>query len=170
MIGTSTNRAAAIGTTEQPAPSQFVQRVRVLSGSGSIRRARDSSGRRRINKVDLALTCDRASECMHAEHLDDSPCASDRRCSHRTASLLQAREHDADIACYATWLAPRIAQGAYVGFIADDSGQAFGGVGAVLLDRGLTRGDRSAARARIVNLFTERSWRRRGKPSLFGQP
>jgi len=83
---------------------------------------------------------------------------------------LSEREHDADIACYATWLAPRIAQGAYVGFIADDSGQAFGGVGAVLLDRGLTRGDRSAARARIVNLFTERSWRRRGKPSLFGQP
>ncbi|MGN6525282.1 MAG: GNAT family N-acetyltransferase [Burkholderiaceae bacterium] len=64
---------------------------------------------------------------------------------------------------YAAWLRPRIASGTYVGrlAIAADGG-VVGGAGAVLLDWGPTRGNPGGTMARIVNVFTDEPWRRRG--------
>ena len=64
---------------------------------------------------------------------------------------------------YATWLAPRIAAGAYVGRLAVAAqGRVVGGAGVVLLDWGPTRGDPCGTMARVVNVFTDEGWRRRG--------
>jgi GNAT superfamily N-acetyltransferase len=64
---------------------------------------------------------------------------------------------------YAAWLAPRIAAGAYVGRIAVTSdGRVIGGAGAVLLDWGPTRDNPGGTLARLVNVFTDEAWRRRG--------
>jgi GNAT superfamily N-acetyltransferase len=67
-----------------------------------------------------------------------------------------------DIDAYARWLPLRIERGSYLGFVAEDAGRIIGGAGAVLLDWGPTRGEPAGTRARIVNVFTDERWRRRG--------
>jgi GNAT superfamily N-acetyltransferase len=71
-------------------------------------------------------------------------------------------EAQPDLDAYAAWLAPRIESGAYVGQLAEHAGQVIGGVGAVLLDWGPTRGEPSGTRARIVNVSVDADWRRQG--------
>jgi GNAT superfamily N-acetyltransferase len=68
--------------------------------------------------------------------------------------------HDVD--AYAAWLPKRIERGTYIGFVAEAAGHVVGGAGAVLLDWGPSRGDASGTRARIVNVFTDAHWRKRG--------
>lgn len=63
---------------------------------------------------------------------------------------------------YEAWLPERIERGVYVGVMAAASGNVIAGAGAVLLDWGPTRGGGSSTRARIVNVFTDHAWRRRG--------
>lgn len=63
---------------------------------------------------------------------------------------------------YARWVALAIARGTYVCCLAEASGELIGGAGMVLLDWGPTGTDPNAIRARIANVYTEPSWRRRG--------
>jgi GNAT superfamily N-acetyltransferase len=74
----------------------------------------------------------------------------------------RAQERVEDLAAYATWAQSRLDAGAYLGWVAEDGGQVVAGAGAVLLDWGPSRGDPTALRARVVNVFTEPAWRRRG--------
>lgn len=67
-----------------------------------------------------------------------------------------------DLNVYSAWLLPRIADGRYVGRVALADGKVVGGAGVLLLDWGPTRGFPSPLRGRIVNVFTEPNWRRRG--------
>jgi GNAT superfamily N-acetyltransferase len=71
-------------------------------------------------------------------------------------------EPQSDVDAYAQWLAPRIARGTYVGFVAELAGQPIAGAGAVLLDWGPIRGEPGGTRARLVNVFTEAAHRRQG--------
>lgn len=71
-------------------------------------------------------------------------------------------EPDHDVHAYTAWLPMRIERGTYIGFVAEAAGHIVGGAGAVLLDWGPTRGEASGTRARIVNVFTDAQWRRRG--------
>jgi GNAT superfamily N-acetyltransferase len=63
---------------------------------------------------------------------------------------------------YAAWMEPRIESGAYIGWFAVAQGRVVGGAGAVLLDWGPTRANQCGVMARMVNVFTDDSWRRRG--------
>ena len=67
-----------------------------------------------------------------------------------------------DCDCYADWLHTRIGQEAYVGRLAICANEVIGGAGCVLLDWGPIRGTPSSLRARIVNVFTDPRWRRKG--------
>lgn len=67
-----------------------------------------------------------------------------------------------DLAAYERWVAARIERGNYTGVLAEDDHGVIAGAGAVLLDWGPTRGEPSGLRARIVNVFTDPEWRRRG--------
>lgn len=69
-----------------------------------------------------------------------------------------ARDH----AAYAAWVASAIARGVYLGRLALADGAVVAGAGAVLLEWGPVRGDPGAVRARLVNVYTEPAWRRRG--------
>lgn len=71
-------------------------------------------------------------------------------------------EPQEDVEAYADWLSSRISGGTYVGFVADVRGDVVAGAGAVLLDWGPTRGERSSTRARIANVFTDAPWRLQG--------
>lgn len=64
--------------------------------------------------------------------------------------------------CYADWLQTRIGQDVYVGRLAICADEVIGGAGCVILDWGPSRGSVSPLRARIVNVFTDPRWRRRG--------
>lgn len=68
----------------------------------------------------------------------------------------------ADLQAYQHWVASRLAQGRYLGLLAEVQGQVVAGAGAVLLDWGPTRGEPCGLRARIVNVYTAPDWRRRG--------
>lgn len=50
-------------------------------------------------------------------------------------------EPQTDIDVYARWLPPRMERGTYLGYVAEADGRVVGGVGAVLLDWGPTRGE-----------------------------
>ncbi|MCE4555257.1 GNAT family N-acetyltransferase [Roseateles cellulosilyticus] len=63
---------------------------------------------------------------------------------------------------YAAWVGTRIESGIYIGWFAVIQGGVVGGAGAVLLDWGPTRANPSGRMARIVNVFTDDSWRRQG--------
>ena len=81
----------------------------------------------------------------------------------RIAAHGQYREADAARRPgYAAWVAPRISSGAYVGWLAKGGGQVVGGAGAVLLDWGPTRSNPCGQMARVVNVFIDEAWRRRG--------
>jgi len=81
---------------------------------------------------------------------------------HRYAGTpADARDH----AAYAAWVASAIARGVYLGRLALADGAVVAGAGAVLLEWGPVRGDPGAVRARLVNVYTEPAWRRRGARS-----
>jgi len=63
---------------------------------------------------------------------------------------------------YAAWVRPRIESGGYVGWLATNGDVVFAGAGAILLDWGPTRANPGGVMARVNNVFTEASWRRRG--------
>ena len=67
-----------------------------------------------------------------------------------------------DHAAYAAWVATAIERGLYFGRLALVDGAVVAGAGAVLLEWGPVRGDPGAVRARLVNVYTEPAWRRRG--------
>jgi len=69
---------------------------------------------------------------------------------------------DAKRVLYAAWARPRIAAGTYLGWFACDDCGVIAGAGAVLLDWGPTRANPCGQMARIVNVYTEPGWRRRG--------
>ena len=78
---------------------------------------------------------------------------------HRYAGTpADARDH----AAYAAWVASAIARGVYLGRLALADGAVVAGAGAVLLEWGPVRGDTGAIRTRLVNVYTEPAWRRRG--------
>ena len=67
------------------------------------------------------------------------------------------------VARYAAWLRPRIADGRYLGRLADADGRVIAGAGAVLLDWGPRRDSGPAhLLARINNVYVDPAWRRRG--------
>jgi len=63
---------------------------------------------------------------------------------------------------YAAWVKRRIETGAYIGRFAVQGDVIVAGAGAVLLDWGPTRANPGGTMARIVNVFTEPAWRRKG--------
>lgn len=63
---------------------------------------------------------------------------------------------------YAAWVRSRIERGSYIGWLAVVEGTVVGGAGAVLLDWGPTRANPCGEMARVVNVFTDEPWRRRG--------
>jgi GNAT superfamily N-acetyltransferase len=63
---------------------------------------------------------------------------------------------------YSAWVRARIEAGSYLGWLAVNDSVVVGGAGAVLLDWGPTRANPGGQMARIVNVFTSESWRRRG--------
>lgn len=72
------------------------------------------------------------------------------------------REAESDLSTYAAWLAPRLADGRYVGKLAVTGPTVVGGVGIVLLDWGPTRGSPDGRQGRVVNAFVDSDWRRYG--------
>ena len=63
---------------------------------------------------------------------------------------------------YATWVAPAISRGTYLGWLAEASGAVVAGAGLVLLDWGPTLDDPNPVRGRIGNVYTDPAWRQRG--------
>jgi GNAT superfamily N-acetyltransferase len=63
---------------------------------------------------------------------------------------------------YLAWLELALADGTYVGLVAQHEGQVIAGAGLVLLNWGATRDDPGDLRGRIVNVFTDPAWRRQG--------
>nr|WP_293913170.1 GNAT family N-acetyltransferase [Deinococcus sp.] len=63
---------------------------------------------------------------------------------------------------YAAWVAGAMRRGSYLGWLAQEAGQVVAGAGLVLLDWGPTRGEPNPLRARLVNVYTEPAYRRRG--------
>lgn len=75
------------------------------------------------------------------------------------------RSGDADEvrSCYVKWLSAALAAGHYLGWLATEDGiEIIGGVGLVLIDWGPTRTDLNPIRGRIVNMYVEPDWRRKG--------
>jgi GNAT superfamily N-acetyltransferase len=70
------------------------------------------------------------------------------------------REEDAGRrAGYAEWVRPRITTGRYIGLLAVYRDVVIAGAGAVLLHWGPTRANPSGQMARIVNVFTDETFR-----------
>jgi ribosomal protein S18 acetylase RimI-like enzyme len=67
-----------------------------------------------------------------------------------------------DLAGYERWVAKRIERGVYTGVLAETELGAIAGAGCVVLDWGPTRGEPTGLRGRIVNVYTDPRWRRRG--------
>jgi GNAT superfamily N-acetyltransferase len=76
------------------------------------------------------------------------------------------KETAADKAAYVAWVVHRIAQRTYIGYTARAANLVIGGAGAVLLDWGPTRANENTIRARIVNVYTEPTWRKQGVAAL----
>lgn len=78
---------------------------------------------------------------------------------HRYPDEADAGERDA----YAAWVAGALERGLYLGFLATGTeGRIVAGAGLTLLEWGPTRGDPQAWRGRIVNVWTDPDFRRRG--------
>jgi len=71
-------------------------------------------------------------------------------------------EHPLERAAYETWVSSHIQSGAYLGRVAEIDGRVVAGAGLVLLDWGPTRGNVGGLCGRVVAVFTEPAWRRRG--------
>jgi GNAT superfamily N-acetyltransferase len=69
---------------------------------------------------------------------------------------------DAERAAYSEWVRRRVEGGAYIGRLALVGGVVISGAGVVLLDWGPTRGNVGGLVGRVVAVFTEPEWRRRG--------
>lgn len=67
-----------------------------------------------------------------------------------------------EIGVYLAWLEGVMGRGAYLGWLAESGGRVIGGAGLTLLDWGPTRGHPDPRRGRVVNVYTEPDWRRRG--------
>lgn len=65
-------------------------------------------------------------------------------------------------AAFQAWVRERMAGASYIGRLACVDGQVVAGAGIVLLDWGPTRGNLGGVCGRIVAVFTEPAWRRRG--------
>jgi GNAT superfamily N-acetyltransferase len=82
------------------------------------------------------------------------------------ANIARHRYFDAgtkeDLVAYERWVATRIERGTYTGVLAEVEGSVVAGAGAVMLDWGPTRGEPTGLRARIVNVYTDPAWHRRG--------
>jgi GNAT superfamily N-acetyltransferase len=76
-----------------------------------------------------------------------------------------AAEHPLERAAYETWVAARIRSGVYVGRVAEIEGRVVAGAGLVLLDWGPTRGNVGGVCGRVVAVYTDPAWRRRGLAS-----
>ena len=63
---------------------------------------------------------------------------------------------------FETWVSTRIAAGTFIGRFACAEGEVIAGAGIVLLDWGPTRGNLGGVCGRVVAVFTELPWRRRG--------
>ncbi|SEL26792.1 Acetyltransferase (GNAT) domain-containing protein [Roseateles sp. YR242] len=63
---------------------------------------------------------------------------------------------------YATWVQPRLEAGRYLGLFAVVEDVVIAGAGIVLLDWGPTRSNPSGQMGRVVNVFTEEPFRRKG--------
>lgn len=65
-------------------------------------------------------------------------------------------------ATYAAWVAGAVERGLYLGFLAEEEGRVVAGAGLTLLEWGPARGDPQPWRGRIVNVWTDPDFRRRG--------
>lgn len=63
---------------------------------------------------------------------------------------------------YARWVASALERGVYLGWLAEVEGAVVGGAGLTLLEWGPTRTSVSPVRGRVVNVFVDAAWRRRG--------
>jgi GNAT superfamily N-acetyltransferase len=88
-------------------------------------------------------------------------------CSHRELMFQEAGRAQADLdlmtESFCTWLEPRLADGRYFGFIAEEDGFAIGGVGLMVIDwpphPNHPTDDR---RGYVLNLFVMPDWRGEG--------
>jgi len=100
-----------------------------------------------------------------------NPSDLDLVCRHREAMFREAGRDEAVLAAMAApfraWLEPRLANGAYAGFIAEENGMAAGGVGLMVVDWPPHPEHPSEdKRGYVLNLFVEPAHRRRGLASL----
>jgi len=73
-----------------------------------------------------------------------------------------AEPHGEAVRAYAAWVAGAVARGSYLGWLAEVESVVVAGAGLVLLEWGPTRTDPSPLRGRVVNVYTDPAWRRRG--------
>ena len=76
-----------------------------------------------------------------------------------------APRRDAERNAFECWVTARISAGTYLGRLAEIDGAVVAGAGIVLLDWGPTRGNLSGICGRVVAVYTEPPWRRRGLAS-----
>lgn len=69
---------------------------------------------------------------------------------------------DAERAAFEAWVRARLAAASYLGRLACVDGEVVAGAGVALLDWGPTRGNLGGLCGRIVAVWTEPTWRRRG--------
>jgi len=91
----------------------------------------------------------------------------DRICRHREQMFREAGRTETELAAMASpfrlWLAPRLADGTYFGFIAEEAGKDVGGVGLMEIDwPPHPSHPADARRGYVLNVFVEKAWRRRG--------
>lgn len=67
---------------------------------------------------------------------------------------------------YAAWVAGAIARELYIGALVEADGHVVSGAGLTLLEWGPSRGDPQPWRGRMVNVWTDPQWRRRGLARL----
>ena len=71
-------------------------------------------------------------------------------------------ESGAHLEVYTDWLAGAFSQGLYSGLLVEQQGLIIGGAGLLRLNWGPRRGDANPLRGRIVNVFVDERFRRRG--------
>lgn len=87
-----------------------------------------------------------------------APADADHIALHRSPDAADASERPV----YAAWVADALTRGVYLGFLAWNGEEAVAGAGLTLLEWGPSRGDPQPWRARVVNVWTQPDWRRRG--------
>jgi GNAT superfamily N-acetyltransferase len=65
-------------------------------------------------------------------------------------------------ALYSAWVEQQIEQETYIGYALEAEGTVVGGGGLILLQWGMTRASANPNRGRIVNMFVEAEYRRKG--------